>query len=135
MKKSLVDAVFPPHHCRLQHQVSASVMKCADVKFPHSVERLKLGGNVQIGFDSENNTLTVAHLCLSRSVTVFSEVAQSDTMEHASQSVPTVSTSTPGLVVPGTVSTAEDRDDVFLEPDTDRLDSLPFAVCQYYVFF
>lgn len=47
-------------------------------------------------------------------VTVFSEVAQSDT-EHASQSVPMVSTSTPGAAGAG-----EERDDVFLEPDTDR---------------
>ncbi|XP_042370774.1 translocated promoter region b, nuclear basket protein [Plectropomus leopardus] len=53
-------------------------------------------------------------------VTIFSEVAQSDTTEHASQSVPMVSTSTPGLVVPGGAGTGEDRDDVFLEPDTDR---------------
>lgn len=54
-------------------------------------------------------------------VTIFSEVAQSDTTsELASQSVPMVSTSTPGLVVPGAASTGEDRDDVFLEPDTDR---------------
>ncbi|XP_075944416.1 translocated promoter region b, nuclear basket protein isoform X3 [Anarhichas minor] len=53
-------------------------------------------------------------------VTVFSEAAQSDTTsEHASQSVPMVSTSTPGLVVPGAAGTGEDRDDVFLEPDTD----------------
>ncbi len=55
-----------------------------------------------------------------RPVTVFSEVPQSDTTEHAAQSVPMVSTSTPGLVVPGTASTGEERDNVFLEPDTDR---------------
>lgn len=59
-------------------------------------------------------------LCSSLPVTVFSEVAQSDTTEHASQSVPMVSTSTPGPVVPGAASTGEERDDVFLEPDTDR---------------
>lgn len=47
-------------------------------------------------------------------------MAQSDTTEHASQSVPMVSTSTPGLVVPGAAGTGEERDDVFLEPDTDR---------------
>uniref|UniRef100_A0A8C4IU94 Nucleoprotein TPR n=1 Tax=Dicentrarchus labrax TaxID=13489 RepID=A0A8C4IU94_DICLA len=38
---------------------------------------------------------------------------------HASQSVPMVSTSTPGLVVPGAASTGEERDNIFLEPDTD----------------
>lgn len=53
-------------------------------------------------------------------VAVFSEAAQSDSTEHASQSVPMVSTSTPGLVVPGGASTGEERDDIFLEPDTDR---------------
>ncbi|XP_017275998.1 translocated promoter region b, nuclear basket protein [Kryptolebias marmoratus] len=51
-------------------------------------------------------------------VTAFSEVAQSDSSEHASQSVPMVSTSTPGLVS-GTASSGEERD-IFLEPDTDR---------------
>ncbi|XP_034736261.1 translocated promoter region b, nuclear basket protein isoform X1 [Etheostoma cragini] len=50
-------------------------------------------------------------------VTIFSEVAQSDIAEHSSQSVPTVSTSTPGLSA--AAATGEDRDDVFLEPDTD----------------
>uniref|UniRef100_A0A8C9ZZD2 Nucleoprotein TPR n=1 Tax=Sander lucioperca TaxID=283035 RepID=A0A8C9ZZD2_SANLU len=46
-------------------------------------------------------------------VTIFSEVAQSDTAEHSSQSVPMVSTSTPGL--PAAATTGEDRDDAFLE--------------------
>lgn len=64
-------------------------------------------------------------------VTAFSEVAQSDTTEHASQSVPMVSTSTPGLVVPGAAGTGEERDDVFLEPDTDRLGSLLSRVCHH----
>ncbi|KAM4739914.1 translocated promoter region b, nuclear basket protein isoform 2-T2 [Anableps anableps] len=52
-------------------------------------------------------------------VTVFSEAAQSDAAEHTSQSVPTVSTSTPGLVLPGTAGAGEERD-IFLEPDTER---------------
>uniref|UniRef100_A0A3B3W194 Translocated promoter region b, nuclear basket protein n=2 Tax=Poecilia latipinna TaxID=48699 RepID=A0A3B3W194_9TELE len=52
-------------------------------------------------------------------VTVFSEAAQSDTTEHASQSVPMVSTSTPGLVLPGTAGAGEQRE-IFLEPDTER---------------
>lgn len=53
-------------------------------------------------------------------VTVFSEAVQSDTSELASQSVPMVSTSTPGLLVPGAGGTGEERDSVFLEPDADR---------------
>uniref|UniRef100_A0A3Q3ANC8 Nucleoprotein TPR n=1 Tax=Kryptolebias marmoratus TaxID=37003 RepID=A0A3Q3ANC8_KRYMA len=50
-------------------------------------------------------------------VTAFSEVAQSDSSEHASQSVPMVSTSTPGLVS-GTASSGEERD-IFLEPGAE----------------
>uniref|UniRef100_A0A3Q3GMK6 Nucleoprotein TPR n=1 Tax=Labrus bergylta TaxID=56723 RepID=A0A3Q3GMK6_9LABR len=46
-------------------------------------------------------------------------ISQSDTTEHASQSVPMVSTSTPGLVVPGGAGTGEEREDIFMEPDTD----------------
>lgn len=73
----------------------------------------------------------ILFLCPSLPVTVFLEVAQSDTTEHASQSVPMVSTSTPGLVVSGAAGTGEERDDVFLEPDTDRWGSLLSAVYQY----
>lgn len=57
-------------------------------------------------------------------VTVFSEVAPSDSSEQASQSVPMVSTSTPGLPVPGAAATGEERDDGLLEPDAERLGSL-----------
>uniref|UniRef100_A0A3Q2R0H1 Nucleoprotein TPR n=1 Tax=Fundulus heteroclitus TaxID=8078 RepID=A0A3Q2R0H1_FUNHE len=49
-------------------------------------------------------------------VTVFSEAAQSDAAEHASQSVPMVSTSTPGLVLPGTAGSGEERD-IFLDAE------------------
>lgn len=57
-------------------------------------------------------------------VSVFSEAAPSDSTEQASQSVPMVSTSTPGLPVPGAATTGEERDDGLLEPDPDRLESL-----------
>ncbi|XP_077439569.1 translocated promoter region b, nuclear basket protein isoform X2 [Vanacampus margaritifer] len=51
----------------------------------------------------------------------FSEVVLSDVAEQASQSVPMVSTSTPGLLVLGTAaSTSEERDDIFLESDPDN---------------
>uniref|UniRef100_A0AAQ6A432 Nucleoprotein TPR n=1 Tax=Amphiprion ocellaris TaxID=80972 RepID=A0AAQ6A432_AMPOC len=70
--------------------------------------------------ESGGRSVPTTPLQVAAPVTVFSEVAQSDTTEHASQSVPTVSTSTPGLVVPGAAGTGEERDDVFLEPDTDR---------------
>lgn len=69
-------------------------------------------------------------------VSVFSEVAPSDSSEQASQSVPMVSTSTPGLPVPGAAATGEERDDGLLEPDADRLELL---LCRYlilmFVFF
>ncbi|XP_036970596.1 translocated promoter region b, nuclear basket protein isoform X1 [Acanthopagrus latus] len=70
--------------------------------------------------ESGGRSVPTTPLQVAAPVTVFSEVAQSDTTEHASQSVPMVSTSTPGLVVPGAAGTGEERDDVFLEPDTDR---------------
>ncbi|XP_035509005.1 nucleoprotein TPR-like isoform X2 [Morone saxatilis] len=70
--------------------------------------------------ESGGRSVPTTPLQVSAPVTVFSEVPQSDTTEHASQSVPMVSTSTPGLVVPGAASTGDDRDNIFLEPDTDR---------------
>uniref|UniRef100_A0A8C4IXE1 Nucleoprotein TPR n=1 Tax=Dicentrarchus labrax TaxID=13489 RepID=A0A8C4IXE1_DICLA len=66
--------------------------------------------------ESGGRSVPTTPLQVSAPVTVFSE----DTTEHASQSVPMVSTSTPGLVVPGAASTGEERDNIFLEPDTDR---------------
>ncbi|XP_070816529.1 translocated promoter region b, nuclear basket protein isoform X2 [Chaetodon trifascialis] len=70
--------------------------------------------------ESGGRSVPTTPLQVAAPVTVFSEVPQSDTTEHASQSVPMVSTSTPGLVVPGAAGAGEERDDVFLEPDTDR---------------
>lgn len=69
--------------------------------------------------DSGGRSVPTTPLQVAAPVTVFSEIASSDTTEHASQSVPMVTTSTPGLVVSGTSGTGEERDD-FLEPDTDR---------------
>lgn len=69
--------------------------------------------------ESGGRSVPTTPLQVAAPVMVFSEVAPSDTTEHASQSVPMVTTSTPGLVVSGTSGTGEDRDD-FLEPDTDR---------------
>uniref|UniRef100_A0A3B4UDI0 Nucleoprotein TPR n=1 Tax=Seriola dumerili TaxID=41447 RepID=A0A3B4UDI0_SERDU len=69
--------------------------------------------------ESGGRSVPTTPLQVSAPVTVFSEVAQSDTTEHASQSVPMVSTSTPGLVVPGAAGTGEERDDVFLEPSAE----------------
>ncbi|XP_062251607.1 translocated promoter region b, nuclear basket protein [Platichthys flesus] len=70
--------------------------------------------------ESGGRSVPTTPLQVTAPVTIFSEAGQSDSSEHASQSVPMVSTSTPGLVVPGAAATGEERDDVFLEPDTDR---------------
>nr|XP_040040148.1 translocated promoter region b, nuclear basket protein [Gasterosteus aculeatus aculeatus] len=70
--------------------------------------------------ESGGRSFPTTPLQVATPVAIVSEVAQSDTTsELASQSVPMVSTSTPGLVVPGAPCPGEDRDDVFLEPDTD----------------
>uniref|UniRef100_A0A8C5I1Y1 Nucleoprotein TPR n=1 Tax=Gouania willdenowi TaxID=441366 RepID=A0A8C5I1Y1_GOUWI len=70
--------------------------------------------------DEESGGRSVPTAPLQVTAPVFGEVAQSDTPEPASQSVPTVSTSTPGLVVSGAAGVGEERDDVFLEPDSER---------------
>uniref|UniRef100_A0A665W6N8 Nucleoprotein TPR n=1 Tax=Echeneis naucrates TaxID=173247 RepID=A0A665W6N8_ECHNA len=68
--------------------------------------------------DSGGRSVPTTPLQVSAPVMGFSDVVQSDTTEHVSQSVPMVSTSTPSLLVPVAASTGEERDDVFLEPDT-----------------
>uniref|UniRef100_A0A8D3BGU6 Nucleoprotein TPR n=1 Tax=Scophthalmus maximus TaxID=52904 RepID=A0A8D3BGU6_SCOMX len=78
--------------------------------------------------ESGGRSVPTTPLQVSAPVTIFSEVAQSDTTEHASQSVPMVSTSTPGLVVPGAAGTGEERDDVLLEPDADSAEASMDAV-------
>uniref|UniRef100_A0A8C4IT63 Nucleoprotein TPR n=1 Tax=Dicentrarchus labrax TaxID=13489 RepID=A0A8C4IT63_DICLA len=65
--------------------------------------------------ESGGRSVPTTPLQVSAPVTVFSE----DTTEHASQSVPMVSTSTPGLVVPGAASTGEERDNIFLESSAE----------------
>lgn len=96
MKTTLADAAFPQHHFRFRRQVR--VTDTFGVRTSKSAR-------------SE---------CANLPSTVFSEAAQSDAAEQASQSVPTVSTSTPGPVVPGAAGSGEERDDVLLEPDADK---------------
>jgi len=48
-------------------------------------------------------------------VTILSETLPSEANELASQSVPTVSTSTPGLSAPAGTSGMEERDDMFMD--------------------
>ncbi|XP_061681069.1 translocated promoter region b, nuclear basket protein isoform X3 [Syngnathoides biaculeatus] len=70
--------------------------------------------------EEESGGRSVPTTPLQLAAPVFSEVVPSDTVEQASQSVPMVSTSTPGLLTAGTASTSEERDDVFLESDPDN---------------
>ncbi|XP_061634910.1 translocated promoter region b, nuclear basket protein isoform X1 [Phyllopteryx taeniolatus] len=70
--------------------------------------------------EEESGGRSVPTTPLQLAAPVFSEVVPSDTAEQASQSVPMVSTSTPGLLTAGTASTSEERDDIFLESDPDN---------------
>lgn len=64
--------------------------------------------------ESGGRSVPTTPLQVTAPVNIFSE-AQSDSTEHASQSVPIVSMSTPGGA-----GSVEDRDDALLEPDSDR---------------
>uniref|UniRef100_A0A672ZH31 Nucleoprotein TPR n=1 Tax=Sphaeramia orbicularis TaxID=375764 RepID=A0A672ZH31_9TELE len=77
--------------------------------------------------ESGGRSVPTTPLQVAAPVTVFSEVVQSDTTDHASQSVPMVSTSTPTMVVSGTAGTGEERDDVFL--DCQHINSILFYIC------
>ncbi|XP_049576047.1 translocated promoter region b, nuclear basket protein isoform X4 [Syngnathus scovelli] len=70
--------------------------------------------------EEESDSYSVPTTQLQVTAPVFSDAVPSDAAEQASQSVPMVSTSTPGILAPGTASTSEERDDVFLESDPDN---------------
>ncbi|XP_056337512.1 translocated promoter region b, nuclear basket protein isoform X2 [Danio aesculapii] len=61
--------------------------------------------------ESGGRSVPTTPLQISAPVTILSEAAVSEASEHASQSVPMVSTSTPGLSAPA----VEERDDMFLD--------------------
>lgn len=71
--------------------------------------------------ESGGRSVPTTPLQVAAPVTVFSEVVPSEVPEQASQSAPMVSTSTPGLVAAEGPGAGEDRDDVFMEADNDRL--------------
>ncbi|KAJ0065485.1 hypothetical protein NL108_012443 [Boleophthalmus pectinirostris] len=75
-------------------------------------------GGLGMFAEEESGGRSVPTTPLQVTAPAFSEIAPSDSTEHASQSVPMVTTSTQGLVS-GTGAAGEERDD-FLEPDTDR---------------
>lgn len=55
-------------------------------------------------------------------MSIFAEVPPSGGTEHTSQSVPMVTTSTPGLVVGEGPSPGDERDDVFMAPGGDLVE-------------
>ncbi|XP_041696250.1 nucleoprotein TPR isoform X3 [Coregonus clupeaformis] len=76
------------------------------------------------GHEDESGGLSVptTPLQVAAPVSIFAEVPPSDGTEHTSQSVPIVITSTPGLAVAGGPSPGDERDDVFMEPEGDRVE-------------
>ncbi|XP_051511668.1 nucleoprotein TPR-like isoform X2 [Myxocyprinus asiaticus] len=65
--------------------------------------------------ESGGRSVPTTPLQIAAPVTIFSETVPSDITEHASQSVPMVSTSTPGLSAPTGASGVEENDDMFME--------------------
>lgn len=66
--------------------------------------------NSPLPFYNQLNIIFFIH-----SVTIFLETVASEALEHASQSVPMVSTSTPGLSAPAGQSGVEERDEMFMD--------------------
>ncbi|XP_028977579.2 translocated promoter region b, nuclear basket protein isoform X2 [Esox lucius] len=72
------------------------------------------------GHDDESGSRSVPTIPLQMAApgSVFTDVVPSDGTDHASQSVPMVTTSTPGLAAGGP-SPGDEGDDAFLEPEGD----------------
>ncbi|XP_072536890.1 translocated promoter region b, nuclear basket protein isoform X2 [Salminus brasiliensis] len=69
--------------------------------------------------ESGGRSVPTTPLQVAAPVTAFSDTLPSEVTELASQSVPMVSTSTPGLTTSAGQSTAEERDDLLLEAGED----------------
>ncbi|XP_067240174.1 translocated promoter region b, nuclear basket protein isoform X1 [Chanodichthys erythropterus] len=65
--------------------------------------------------ESGGRSVPTTPLQIAAPVTILSETVPSEANEHASQSVPMVSTSTPGLSAPAGPSGVEERDDMFMD--------------------
>uniref|UniRef100_A0A8C7PMF2 Nucleoprotein TPR n=1 Tax=Oncorhynchus mykiss TaxID=8022 RepID=A0A8C7PMF2_ONCMY len=76
------------------------------------------------GHEDESGGLSVptTPLQVAAPVSIFAEVPPSGGTEHTSQSVPMVTTSTPGLVVGEGPSPGDERDDVFMAPGGDLVE-------------
>uniref|UniRef100_A0A8C1SEH5 Nucleoprotein TPR n=1 Tax=Cyprinus carpio TaxID=7962 RepID=A0A8C1SEH5_CYPCA len=65
--------------------------------------------------ESGGRSVPTTPLQIAAPVTILSETVASEAIEHASQSVPMVSTSTPSLSAPAGPSGVEERDDMFMD--------------------
>uniref|UniRef100_A0A8C1ER62 Nucleoprotein TPR n=1 Tax=Cyprinus carpio carpio TaxID=630221 RepID=A0A8C1ER62_CYPCA len=65
--------------------------------------------------ESGGRSVPTTPLQIAAPVTILSETMASESIEHASQSVPMVSTSTPSLSAPAGPSGVEERDDMFMD--------------------
>ncbi|XP_045063646.1 nucleoprotein TPR-like isoform X2 [Coregonus clupeaformis] len=72
--------------------------------------------------ESGGRSVPTTPLQVAAPVSIFAVGLPSDGTEHSSQSVPMVTTSTPGLAVAGGPSPGDERDDVFMEPEGDRVE-------------
>lgn len=71
---------------------------------------------------------------LSRLVTVFTETLPTDVPENASQSVPMVTTSVPGMSAPADPSPGDERDEVFMEAESEGYVVYPeYRLCSFEV--
>ncbi|XP_036378661.1 translocated promoter region b, nuclear basket protein isoform X2 [Megalops cyprinoides] len=69
--------------------------------------------------ESGGRSVPTTPLQVAAPVSVFTETHPSDVPENASQSVPMVTTSTPGLSAPGDPSPGDERDEVFMEAENE----------------
>ncbi|KAJ8376133.1 hypothetical protein SKAU_G00067130 [Synaphobranchus kaupii] len=69
--------------------------------------------------ESGGRSVPTTPLQVAAPVTVFTETHSTDVPETASQSVPMVTTSTPGLSAPGDPSPGDERDEVFMEAESE----------------
>ncbi|KAJ8277980.1 hypothetical protein GJAV_G00082380 [Gymnothorax javanicus] len=69
--------------------------------------------------ESGGRSVPTTPLQVAAPVTVFTETQPTDVPENASQSVPMVTTSTPGLSAPGDQCPGDERDEVFMEAESE----------------
>lgn len=73
--------------------------------------------------ESGGRSVPTTPLQVAAPVTVFTESTTSDASEHASQSVPMVTTSTGTLSTTNETATGDDGDEVFVEAESEGISS------------